>query len=82
MADNPAKDASPPERRAISDYLTSVMLVMSTMVVGIICAVFLASTLTQTRMSGISVNGVNINIWKLNEFRGKWSECPTTDRSR
>src|SRR4249919_2097170 len=73
MADNPAKDASPPERRAIGDYLTSIMLVVSTMIVGLICAVFLASTLTQTRMSGISVNGVNVNIWKLNEIRNKWN---------
>jgi hypothetical protein len=61
------------ERRTIGDYATSSLLVAFTLVVGISCAIFLASTLTQTRMSGITVNGVNINIWKLNEIRQKWS---------
>jgi len=61
-------------RRTIGDYATSSLLVLFTLLVGIACAVILASTLTQTRMSGITVNGVNINIWKLNEIRTKWSD--------
>jgi hypothetical protein len=44
------------------------------LLVGIACAVMLASTLTQSRMSSIVVNGVNINIWKLNDISTKWSD--------
>jgi hypothetical protein len=63
-----------PDSRTVGDYATSSLLVVFTLLVGIACAVMLSSTLTQTRMSGITVNGVNINIWKLNDISTKWSE--------
>lgn len=69
-----SSNGSDGEKRSVGDHLTSTLLVLSTLCVGIVCAVVLASTLTQTRMSGITVNGVNINIWKLNEIRSKWSD--------
>src|SRR3954469_1832872 len=76
MADIPSATATntAPERGGIGDFLVSTLLVLSTLAVGIACAIFLASTLTQTRMSGITVHGVNINIWKLREIHSKWSD--------
>src|ERR1044072_8216298 len=62
------------ESRSIGDYATSSLLMLFTLVIGIACALVLASTLTQTRMSSIIVNGVNINIWKLNDIGTKWSD--------
>jgi hypothetical protein len=40
----------------------------------------LACTLTQSRMSGMSIDGVNISIWKLNDIRKTMERHPFADK--
>jgi hypothetical protein len=52
--------------------LTSSLLIIFTMAIGLLCVLVLSCTLTQTRMSSISIDGVNVSIWKLNDVRKTW----------
>ncbi|HTC06128.1 MAG TPA: hypothetical protein VK749_22165 [Xanthobacteraceae bacterium] len=58
------KDAS-----KFRQVVTSILLVLCTSAVGLRCILVLACTLTQTRLSTISVGGVTISIWKLDDTR-------------
>jgi hypothetical protein len=49
--------------------VTSILLVLFTGFVGLLCILVLACTLTQTRLSTISIDGVTISIWKLDDTR-------------
>lgn len=53
--------------------VTSTLLIVFTMSVGLVCVLVLSCTLTQMRMSSISVDGVNISIWKLDDLRKQWT---------
>jgi hypothetical protein len=53
--------------------LTSTLLIVFTMSVGLVCVLVLSCTLTQMRMSSISVDGVNVSIWKLDDIRKQWT---------
>lgn len=55
-------------------WATSAALIACTTVVGLLCVAVLACTLTQTRMSGIAIDGVNIGIWKLDDIRKQWTD--------
>ena len=52
----------------------SVLLVRSTTAIGLLCILVLACTLTQARLTTISVDGVNIGIWKLDDTRTQWKK--------
>ena len=54
--------------------VTSVLLVLFTTAVGLLCILVLACTLTQARLTTISVDGVNIGIWKLDDTRTQWKK--------
>jgi uncharacterized protein (DUF3084 family) len=54
-------------------FLTSTLLIAFTMAVGLTCVLVLSCTLTQMRMSSISVDGVSISIWKLDDIRKQWT---------
>src|SRR3981189_2099198 len=54
--------------------ITSFGLIAFTIAVGLLCVLVLACTLTQSRMSGMSIDGVNISIWKLNDIRKQWND--------
>ena len=54
--------------------LTSSALILFTIVVGLLCVMVLSCTLTQTRMASISIDGVNVSVWKLDDVRKRWSE--------
>jgi hypothetical protein len=68
--DATAAEDGPSKFRAM---LTSTLLIVFTMSVGLVCVLVLSCTLTQTRMSSISIDGVNISIWKLDDIRKQWS---------
>jgi hypothetical protein len=51
----------------------SAALIVLTISVAAICVMLLTSTLTQSRVSGVVINGANINIQKLNDMRLQWS---------
>jgi hypothetical protein len=53
---------------------TSISLVLFTSAVGLLCILVLACTLTQTRLSAISIDGVTISIWKLDDTRTQWKK--------
>jgi hypothetical protein len=53
---------------------TSILLVLFTGFVGLLCILVLACTLTQTRLSTISIDGVTISIWKLDDTRTQWKK--------
>jgi hypothetical protein len=53
--------------------LTSSLLIIFTIATGLLCVLVLSCTLTQTRMSSISIDGVNVSIWKLNDVRKQWT---------
>jgi hypothetical protein len=54
--------------------VTSISLVLFTGFVGLLCILVLACTLTQTRLSTISIDGVTISIWKLDDTRTQWKK--------
>jgi hypothetical protein len=79
MAEKPASDAAAangpiedPSR--LREWVTSTILIVFTMAVGLLCVVVLSCTLTQTRMSSIVIDGVNISIWKLDDIRKQWND--------
>ena len=76
MADKVATDASAAEEPTskLVEMITSFGLIAFTIAVGLLCVLVLACTLTQTRMSGMSIDGVNISIWKLNDIRKQWND--------
>ena len=53
---------------------TSMLLVLFTTAVGLLCILVLACTLTQARLTTISIDGVNIGIWKLDDTRAQWKK--------
>jgi hypothetical protein len=79
MAEKPASDAAAangpgedPSR--LREWVTSTILIVFTIAVGLLCVLLLSCTLTQTRMSSIVIDGVNLNIWKLDDIRVQWSD--------
>lgn len=68
--DSALSSGSPAEPSAGS--LMSSLLIAFTVLVAVACAFVLASTLTQTRMSSITIDGVTLNIWKLDDIRSRW----------
>ena len=75
MAENPPLAAAthdPPSR--LREWLTSIVLIVFTSAVGFACVLVLASTLTQGRMAGLNIEGVNISIWKLDYIRQQWAD--------
>ena len=54
--------------------VTSILLVLFTSTVGLLCILVLACTLTLTRLSTISIDGVTISIWKLDDTRTQWKK--------
>ena len=67
--------ASPTEEASKSrQAITSILLVLFTTAVGLLCILVLACTLTQARLTTISVDGVNIGIWKLDDTRTQWKK--------
>src|SRR5215207_8868512 len=60
------------------EVLTSATLILFTSMVGIACVIALASTLTQTRMSTLVIDGVPLSIWKLDDIRSQWTDIRDT----
>jgi hypothetical protein len=58
----------------VLEWTISTMLILFTVSLGLLCVLVLSCTLTQTRMSNISIDGVNISIWKLDDIRKHWSD--------
>jgi hypothetical protein len=62
----------------LREWITSVILITFTTAVGFASVIALASTLTQTRLSTIAIEGVPINIWKLDDIRQDWLDIQLT----
>src|SRR5947209_12162506 len=73
-ADAPRLEEQPGKFRAM---LTSAVLILFTIAVGLMCVLVLSCTLTQTRMASIAIDGVNISVWKLDDVRKQWSGLRT-----
>lgn len=58
----------------IATAALSWLMIAWTAVISAICVMALASTLTQSRVSGLSIDGVPISIWKLDSVRAQWSQ--------
>jgi hypothetical protein len=71
MTDTASSDEVASKFRQI---VTSILLVLFTSAVGLLCILVLACTLTQTRLSTISIDGVTISIWKLDDTRTQWKK--------
>jgi hypothetical protein len=56
------------------ELLTSATLILFTAAIGIACVIALSSTLTQTRMSTLVIDGVPLSIWKLDDIRTQWTD--------
>jgi len=73
-----------PEDRAFStrvrEWITSAVLIAFTTAVGVACVIALSSTLTQTRMSSIVIDGVALSIWKLDDIRLQWAQIRQENR--
>jgi hypothetical protein len=73
-APSPDADGVTGGPRKLREWVTSTVLIVFTVALGLMCVLVLSCTLTQTRMSSIVVDGVNISIWKLDDIRKQWSE--------
>jgi DNA-binding transcriptional regulator YdaS (Cro superfamily) len=72
------KEAAEEKGDAWRQVVTSIVLIVFTFGVGLLCVLLLYCTLMQGRMSNISVNGVNLNIWKLADIQQQWSDLRNT----
>lgn len=54
-------------QKALSGLIVSV-----TAFLGLVCVFMLSCTLAQTRISSITLSGVNVSIWKLDDIRKQW----------
>ncbi len=57
------------------DIFVSVLLVVLTLLISAVAVIVLSCTLTQGRMSSLSIDGVTLNIWKLNAIRQDWQDA-------
>ncbi|MGA2892692.1 MAG: hypothetical protein ABSE22_07470, partial [Xanthobacteraceae bacterium] len=53
--------------------VTNAVLIAFTLSIGISCVIILAATLTQTRISSVTIDGVPVSIWKLDSIREQWA---------
>ena len=53
--------------------VTNAVLIAFTLCIGISCVIILAATLTQTRISSVTIDGVPVSIWKLDSIREQWA---------
>jgi hypothetical protein len=53
--------------------LASIVLIGFTLIIGFICVVVLAATLTQARVSSLAIEGVSLSIRKLDTVRQQWA---------
>jgi transcriptional regulator with XRE-family HTH domain len=60
------------------------LLVAFTVLLGLVAILFLACTLTQTRMSSITFSGVTLSVWKLYDLQAPWGDLrgQITSRSK
>jgi len=49
-------------------------LILLTLCVALACILLLTSTLTQSRITSVSIDGVNVNIRKFEDVRGRWAD--------
>jgi hypothetical protein len=59
----------------VKDVFVGVLLVVLTLLISSVAVIVLSCTLTQGRMSSLSIDGVTLNIWKLNAVRVEWSDA-------
>jgi len=57
----------------LSEWTTSTALIAFTIALALLCVLVLTCTLAQTRISTISIDGVGVSIWKLNDMRKQWN---------
>lgn len=67
-----AEQAAAP-RGGWRNRIVSTLLIGVTLVIAMLCVIVLSSTLTQTRLSTITVDGVNLSIWKLDSVGRQWA---------
>ncbi|MEA2941542.1 MAG: hypothetical protein QOD09_2071 [Bradyrhizobium sp.] len=59
----------------VKDIFVGVLLVVLTLLISGVAVIVLSCTLTQGRMSSLSIDGVTLNIWKLNAIRQDWEDA-------
>jgi outer membrane murein-binding lipoprotein Lpp len=70
-------EGAPPGQNLSSwahDWIIRTSLICLTLLIAVLCILLLAGTLTQSRISSISVDGVNISVWKLDDIRKQWKD--------
>jgi hypothetical protein len=72
MAETDAKQSQNWGANAVRN-LTNAALTAFTLCIGISCVIILAATLTQTRISSVTIDGVPVSIWKLDSIREQWA---------
>lgn len=72
MAETDAKQKQKWGATAVRN-VTNAVLITFTLCIGIACVIILAATLTQTRISSVTIDGVPVSIWKLDSIREQWA---------
>lgn len=75
MTDIPKAEADIVGQRPskLREWTTRTALIGFTIILALVCVLVLTCTLAQTRISAISIDGVGISIWKLNDLRKQWN---------
>lgn len=58
------------------NWLISALLILFTLIVAFSCIVVLSTTLTQTRVATLTIDGVNVGIRKLDHVGRQWAKIP------
>ena len=70
------------QRTGVGSWIASFLLIVVTLSLGIASVILLASTLTQTRIASLSIEGVSLSIWKLEHIRRDWADIRKQVRTR
>ncbi len=81
MAEPAATSLANPPPANFRGIATSLALIAVTLVIGSFCIITLAATLTQGRITSLTIDGVAVNIWKLDGIRVAWNEIKTQQRA-
>jgi exonuclease VII small subunit len=72
MADSQQIERAVDQEPSTTSFAAGLIIVAFTLAVGILCVIVLASTLIQTRISGLAIDGVPLTVWKLDTIRQAW----------
>jgi hypothetical protein len=74
VAGGPITQTQQPWAERVGSHLKGAILVVLTFLIGGLGIYFLSAILAQTRLSGITIDGASVSIWKLSYVGEQWAD--------